>query len=263
VAQVNDRGKWARRLSWLALGLSLGGVGGALVAGLGTGAGAWPYAAGLGALRYALYAAIAGGTLAIVAWFLARRTGARTMGTNALALLAAIAFAAYLGNQVATARSVPAIHEASTNLDDLPQFRALPLRSDHLQAIPDQGRAELAALDPLNRWKALHREAYPDLRPLRLALPPAEVLRRVEQLARDRGWSIAAVDPQSGTVEATATTLFFRFKDDVVVRVRPDPARAGGSIVDMRSISRVGRSDVGVNAKRVRDFLRNLEAAAA
>ena len=69
---------------------------------------------------------------------------------------------------------------------------------------------------------------------------------------RDRGWAIAAVDPAAGTLEATATTRFFRFKDDVVVRVRPDPASAGGSIVDMRSISRVGGSDVGVNAARVR-----------
>ena len=63
-------------------------------------------------------------------------------------------------------------------------------------------------------------------------------------------------------LEATDTTLFFRFKDDVVVRIRPDPARAGGSIVDMRSISRVGVSDVGVNAKRIRDFLRDLEGTA-
>jgi uncharacterized protein (DUF1499 family) len=85
------------------------------------------------------------------------------------------------------------------------------------------------------------------------------VLRRAEQLARDRGWAIAAVDPRAGTLEATATTLFFRFKDDVVVRVRPDSLRAGGSVVDVRSISRVGVSDVGVNAKRIRAFLADLE----
>ena len=72
---------------------------------------------------------------------------------------------------------------------------------------------------------------------------------------------MARVDPQAGTLEATAETLFFRFKDDVVVRVRPDPARAGGSIVDMRSISRVGGSDIGVNAKRIRAFLADLQKA--
>ena len=70
------------------------------------------------------------------------------------------------------------------------------------------------------------------MRSLKLAVAPADALRRAEALARSRGWEVARVDPQAGTLEATAETLFFRFKDDVVVRVRPDPARAGG--VDRR-----------------------------
>ena len=257
------RSIWARRLSWLALALSLGGIAAALVAALGTGAGWWTYGAGLGVLRYALYAAVAGGVLAILAWIVSRRSGARTGWINALALVAALLFGTYLGRQIMTARSVPAIHDAATDLDDLPQFSRLTVRADNLQNIPDEGRPELAALDPESRWKALHRQAYSDLRPLRLAVPPAEVVRRAEQLARERGWAIANVDGRAGIVEATATTLFFRFKDDVVVRIRPDPARPGGSIVDMRSISRVGGSDVGVNATRIRDFLRDLQTSAA
>jgi uncharacterized protein (DUF1499 family) len=248
-------------LSWAALALSLGGVFVALLAGVGTGAGWWTFGAGLGALRYALYAAVAGGLLAIVAWFVARKTGARTGWVNGLALLSALAFTIYIGNQIREARSVPAIHEASTDLDDLPQFQALALRPDYLENIPDLGRAELAALPPLERWKAIHREAYGDLRPVRLTQPPAEVLQRAQALARSRGWAIARVDPAAGTMEATATTLFFRFKDDVVVRIRP--SSAGGSVVDMRSISRVGRSDLGVNAKRVRAFLSDLESSAS
>jgi len=66
---------------------------------------------------------------------------------------------------------------------------------------------------------------------------------------------------RTGSFEATATTFFFRFKDDVVVRVRPDPDQPGGSIVDMRSISRVGGSDIGVNAARIRAFLADLQTA--
>ena len=258
MADIGGRGVWARRLSGLALALSLGGASAALIAAVGTGAGAWAYGAGLGALRYALYAAVAGGVLAIVAWIASRRSGARTGRANALALVASLLFVAYLGNQVATARSVPAIHDAATDLDDLPRFGALAVRPDNLAKIPDDDRPELAAMDPENRWKALHREAYADLRPLRLAARPADVVRRAEALARDRGWAVARVDPRAGIVEATATTLFFRFKDDVVVRVRPDPARPGGSVVDMRSISRVGGSDVGVNAARIRSFLADL-----
>ena len=72
---------------------------------------------------------------------------------------------------------------------------------------------------------------------------------------------VVSVDARAGILEATATTMFFRFKDDVAVRVRPDPTRPGGSIVDMRSISRVGGSDVGVNAARIRRFLFDLANA--
>lgn len=262
MTQGQARAGWGRRLSLLALALSVGGVAAALVAAIGTGAGYWKYGAGLGALRYALLAAVAGSLLAIVAWFVARRSGTRTGWLNALALVTGLLFVGYLGNMILTARSLPMIHDATTNLDDVPQFSRLTVRADRLDKVPDEGKAELAALSPEERWKALHRRAYSDLRPLRLAGSPQEVLKQAERLARDRRWDVAAVDSGAGTVEATATTLFFRFKDDVVVRVRPDPARPGGSIVDMRSISRVGLSDLGVNARRIRAFLADLEKAA-
>ena len=69
------------------------------------------------------------------------------------------------------------------------------------------------------------------------------------------GWQIVDANAREGRIEATATTFWFGFKDDVVVRIVPAP---GGSRVDVRSVSRVGVSDVGANAKRVRDFLQKL-----
>lgn len=254
-------GNWGRRLSWIALALSVGGLAAALIAAAGSGTGAWPFRIGFTILRYAFYAAMAGGLLAIVAYFIARRGRVRTGWLNLVALVFAAAFGTYLMSHVATARSVPAIHDATTDLDDIPQFGVLSVRADNLEDIPDDGRADLAALDPESRWKAIHREAYGDLRGLRLGVSPAEAMRRAEAVVRARGWQVARVDRQAGIVEATATTLFFRFKDDVVVRVRPDPARRGGSIVDMRSISRVGGSDIGVNAARIREFLADLQVA--
>ena len=255
------KGNWGQRLSWMALALSVGGLAAALIAAVGSGAGVWSFGIGFAILRYAFYAAIAGGLLAIVAFVVARRGGVRTGRLNLLAFVIAAAFGAYLISHIATARSVPAIHDVTTDLVDMPQFVALPVRADNLENIPDDDRPDLAALDPESRWKTIHREAYGNIRSLRLAVSPAEAIQRAEALVRDRGWQVARVDRQAGTIEATATTLFFRFKDDVVVRVRADPARPEGSIVDMRSISRVGGSDVGVNAGRIRAFLDDLRTA--
>jgi hypothetical protein len=79
-------------------------------------------------------------------------------------------------------------------------------------------------------------------------------------VARDAGWEIVAVEPQEGRLEATATSLLFGFKDDIVIRVTPHER---GSQLDIRSMSRVGRSDVGVNARRMRRFLTRLKTAIA
>jgi hypothetical protein len=87
----------------------------------------------------------------------------------------------------------------------------------------------------------LQQIGYPDLHPLELALPPKEAFARAAEIARDNGWEIAALDEGAG-----------RIKDDVVIRVSPAGA---GSLVDMRSKSRVGRSDVGTNARRITEFL--------
>ncbi|MDP3674991.1 MAG: DUF1499 domain-containing protein [Novosphingobium sp.] len=254
-------GNWGRRLSWGALVLTVGGVAAALVAAVGSGAGAWSFGIGFGILRYAFFASIAGGLLAIVAFFVARRDGVHTGRLNLLALVIAVAFGTYLTNQIATARQVPAIHDATTDLVDIPQFGTLQVRADNLENIPDLDRPELAALDPESRWKAIHRESYGDLRGLRLPLSVADTMKRAEALVKARGWETARLDRQAGIIEATATTFFFRFKDDVIIRVRTDPAQPDGSIVDMRSISRVGGSDIGVNAQRIRSFLADLQAA--
>ena len=253
---ADSKTDWTRLITGAALVLGVGSVLAALSAAIGSAAGLWGFRAGLTSLRYLFFAAAAGAVLGLIGLALARRRG-KLMLANLLALVVALGFVLYLGNLVRIAKSVPAIHDVATNLDDLPQFGRLKVRADNLENIPDEGKAELKALPPEERWKAVHRAHYGDLRTLRLAAPPAETLRRAEALVRERGWDVAAVDARAGTLEATDTSTFFRFKDDVVVRVRPAPG--GGSLVDMRSISRVGGSDVGMNAKRVRAFLADLQ----
>jgi uncharacterized protein (DUF1499 family) len=249
----------AGNITRIAVVLSIGAVVLALIAAIGSGQGLWHFSSAFSVLRYTFYAAIAAVLLGVAAAVLARRSGERGLfAANGIAILIALAFIIYVGLQVSRARSVPAIHDVTTNLDDMPQFTRLQVRADNLEKVPDMGKPELQALQPEARWKAIHREAYDDLEPLQVPWDVAETIRRAEALAGQRGWEIAKVDTAAGTLEATATTFFFRFKDDVVVRARPHP-QGQGTIVDMRSISRVGGSDVGVNAKRIREFLKDLQ----
>lgn len=253
---TDSKRDWTRLVTWAALLLAVGAVLAALVAAIGSATGIWGFRAGLTSLRYFFWIAVAGAALGLIGLILARRR-AKLLLANLVALVVALGFVLYLGNLVRTAKSVPAIHDVATDLDDPPQFTRLKVRPDNLEKIPDEDRPELKALPPVERWKAVHRAHYGDLRTVRLPVPPAEAARRAAALARQRGWDVALADESAGSIEATETSRFFRFKDDVAIRVRPAPG--GGSLVDMRSISRVGASDVGVNAKRVRAFLSDLQ----
>lgn len=96
--------------------------------------------------------------------------------------------------------------------------------------------------------------------PTFVALAPADLFSHAAKLAADDGWQVVDAVPQDGRIEATATTRMFGFKDDIVLRVR---AADKGSELDMRSMSRIGQSDVGANAARIRGFMEQLRAAGA
>lgn len=252
---------WARRLSLAAAILSIGGSVIALLAAVGSGQGAWDFRTGFSILRYTLYAAALGGMLAIAALWMSERTALHKLSRlNLLALIVAVCFVGYVGSQILTARAVPAIHDITTNLEDVPSFYRLRVREDNLEQVPDLGRPPLARLTPRERWKVVHSEGYGDLHTITVPWSVGETTDRAEALARERGWEIVTEDPTNGILEAVATSFFFRFKDNVVVRARKDPA-GDGTQVDMRSMSRVGVSDVGVNAKRIRAFLKDLQAS--
>jgi uncharacterized protein (DUF1499 family) len=105
-------------------------------------------------------------------------------------------------------------------------------------------------LDP--RVAEIQRASYPDVQPLVLPVPPPEAFARARKAAESLGWKIVAAHPEEGILEATDTTGWFAFTDDIVVRIRAVPE---GSRIDVRSTSRVGKSDVGMNAKRIRKYL--------
>ena len=140
----------------------------------------------------------------------------------------------------------PLIHDITTDTLNPPVFvDLLPLRADAPNP-PEYPGPEAAEVQ---------LEAYPEITTLALELSPAEALAQAERVAGELGWEIVAVAPAEGRLEAVATTAWFGFKDDVVVRITPDGA---GALVDIRSKSRVGLSDVGTNARRIRHFLQRL-----
>lgn len=174
-------------------------------------------------------------------------------GLAAIALLVALGIGGYLVSWIARGRSAPLIHEVSTDLADPPSFVAVKEIRDRIPGLnPSDYVARVQTPGGTIDVAARQREAYPDLRPLVLQMPAAEAFRRVEAAARELGWEVVAAVPAEGRFEATDRTFFFGFSDDVVVRLR---AEGDGTRVDVRSKSRVGMSDIGKNATRVREFL--------
>ncbi len=206
-----------------------------LASGLGVRLGLWTDGTGFALLRYAGYTGIAAGVLALVALFLPQGR-ARWIAAllAALAVGAATAYLPYSFQQ--RAKSAPRINDITTDTDRPPQFTK-----------------QLSYGGPPVAEQ--QRKAYPDIQPVVLAAGPEVAFARALAAAEAMGWDIVDAQPKEGRIEATATTLWFGFKDDVVVRITPVPA---GSRIDVRSKSRVGRGDTGTNAQRVRAYLKRL-----
>jgi uncharacterized protein (DUF1499 family) len=154
-----------------------------------------------------------------------------------------------IGPQMAAAGNVPPIHDITTDTANPPAFVAiLPLREN----APNGYEYGVSEAWPAEKLGATTMEAYPGLKPIESDLSAADAVDRTEATLQGMGLEIVAVDKEAGLVEATATTFWFGFKDDMVVRI---VANGEGSKIDLRSMSRVGQSDVGANAARISDFV--------
>lgn len=222
----------------------------ALLAGLGTRWGWWDYRTGFMILRCAVWGGLAAAAVSVYAIAVAWRHRWRRaiiFGIHGL-IIGALVFGVpwYLVNE---GRKLPPIHDVTTDTANPPAFVAvLPLRKDAPNTA-QYGGSELAAQQ---------EKGYPGLAPALLPLPPRAAFELALDVARKSGWEIVAAVPDDNRIEATATTDWFGFKDDLVIRIRPADR---GSRVDVRSVSRVGRSDLGANARRIREFVRQLTAA--
>jgi uncharacterized protein (DUF1499 family) len=223
----------------VALGLALAAVALLVLSGLGVRAGLWPFRAGFGMFAGALVAGLAAMGAALVGLAVPRlRAGAIPALTAALVIGAASA-ALPLEN-LRRVKTLPYINDITTDTETPPQFSQPRPYERHF--------AELQHL------------GYPDLQPLELAVPPAQAFAHARAAAQALGWELVAADESAGRIEAVATTFWFGFKDDIAVRVAPSGA---GSRIDVRSRSRVGRSDLGANAARIRKFFSAMKGLAS
>ena len=142
---------------------------------------------------------------------------------------------------------VPPIHDITTDITNPPAFvHVLPLRKDAYNK-PEYGGPDVAAQQT---------KAYPDIKTLALDMATDKAFSKALDIAKNMSWEIVAAEPKEGRIEATATTFWMGYKDDIVIRIK---AHDKMSNVDIRSESRVGKSDFGVNAKRIRIFLSEMQ----
>jgi uncharacterized protein (DUF1499 family) len=217
-------------------------------AGLGTRWAWWHFTTGFAILRWSAVAGVVASILSLAGVIVVRHATQRAALLMAAAgILIGLSVAGIPWSWMRTAQQVPRIHDITTDPADPPRFAAiLQFRKD--AANPAEYGGPVIA--------AQQRAAYPDIGPAILPVPQTTAFERALRAVNDMGWQLVDANAREGRIEATATTLWFGFKDDVVVRILPAPQ---GSRVDVRSVSRVGVSDVGTNAKRIRAFLRKLE----
>ncbi|HYT69617.1 MAG TPA: DUF1499 domain-containing protein [Vicinamibacterales bacterium] len=212
-----------------------------LLSGPGYRVGAWSLPTAFMLLRWGAYGGILAAAMASGALW-------RVRGRSVFAVLALIIGVTTVGIPLRfqrAAASAPPIHDITTDTANPPTFKAV---------VPARANAP-NTLEYSQEVARQQRERYPDIKPLILEMPAPQVFERALQAARNAGWEIVATDADAGRIEATDTTTFFGFKDDIVVRLTPIGSR---SVVDVRSVSRVGRGDVGTNARRIREYLKRL-----
>ena len=229
--------KWLVWLRPLALALALGAFIFLALSGPFVRFDVWSYRSGFLAFRWSAYLGIVAMVASVVALALPRVRSRGIALPLASLLMAAVAF--YVPFQLqAQGRVAPPINDITTDTANPPQYMT------SARAYPG---AEFARQQ---------RAAYPDIAPITLALPPREAFARALAAAEAMGWEVVGRDAAKGTIEAVDTTKWFGFKDDIAVRVTAAP---GGSRIDVRSKSRVGRGDLGTNARRIRAYAQRLK----
>ena len=199
---------------------------------------------------YAAYAAFAGGAISLIGLGRSLPGNLPGMVVSVIGVVVGGYSCHTIYQQWVTVKSVPFIHDITTDTVNPPAFIAVVAAREAEGANPHDYAGETVARQ--------QECGYPNLKPLVVDAEPATAYDRALDVANGMEWEIVATDRALGRIEATDTSTWYGFKDDIVIRVLADESGTR-SRVDMRSLSRVGRSDVGVNAARIRTYLDALD----
>jgi len=229
-------GSWLRRLSIPAL---LGFP----VAVLGVRFGAYEFGVGFAIIKYSFFLAAGIFVIALIVWLVQRNSNPASSRAAAMAAIICLIPVAALGSQIIKARSLPFIHNISTDVVNPPNFnKIIELRGQNSNSIEYDAE----------QYAKLQQGAYPNVKTLLVNLSVAQAHAKALDVVDSLGWELVHHNPAVGSIEATETTALWAFKDDVVIRI---VAQGNKTAIDLRSVSRVGQSDLGANARRIEKFL--------
>lgn len=228
-----------------------------IMSGTGYKLGWWDLGTAFKMLEWTIYGAGASAVLGLIGLIFTKQKGlpAATFATGAVIGL-------FVVMQVLTAGKVPAIHDISTDTENPPQFvKIVALRGEKSNSLDYTGKSAPVARgsSEMKSNRELQEGYYTDIKPLDLSIGTGPCHTQAAATARGQGWEMINVDAEALIIEATDTTFWFGFKDDVVIRISGDTMICR---VDMRSVSRVGKSDVGINADRIMAYMAALKEAA-
>ena len=238
-----------RRIMYIGFALALLCAVAAVGSGLGYRFGLWHFRTGFEILKWSFF--LSGATLLILLagmFFLQTKTRADSIiGITGIVICLVLVYVPYSWKK--TLDAYPYIHDVTTDTVNPPDFVIVgQLRTADDHSIEYDG-LEVAELQV---------KAYPDIKTLIIDGSIEKTVQLAESVLNDMNLELVSVDIESGRIEAVATSFLFGFKDDMVIRVtETDGAQVK---IDVRSKSRVGRSDLGQNAKRIRRFMEGLTA---
>ena len=241
-----------------------------ILAGLGSKIGIWDWKFGLLTLTQKVgpMLLIVTGVFAFLSMILAAISPKKGFWLGAFAMIVPLFGLGQLAGVKNKVNALPLIHDITTNTQDVPVFTSAILsergKVEGVNTVDYAGKLALTkekddAGKPVTKLvAALQTQAYPNVRPLILSQPTEATFEQAKAVAKDMGWKIKSEDLNAGLIEATDTSFWYGFKDDIVIRLRS--GEGGGTVVDVRSVSRVGMSDMGANAARIQRFLKKVAA---